>query len=90
MIGGPAPLAIYASLLAGLVTTAGILVVMRFKDWGRSNATYFACFAAGVLISVSFLHLIPESLALTADAPVFLLLGYLAVYMLNRLFSSKV
>jgi len=90
MIGGHAPLAVYVSLLAGLVTTVGILVVMRFRDWGRENTTYFACFAAGVLISVSFLHLVPESLALTPHAPMFLLTGYLAVYMLNRLFSSKV
>lgn len=84
------PLAIYVSLLAGLVTTAGILVVMRYKEWGRSNSTYFACFAAGVLISVSFLHLIPESLALTSQAPAFLLSGYFAVYLLNRFLSSKV
>jgi len=90
MIGGQAPLAVYVSLLAGLVTTAGIFLVMRFKDWGRDNTTYFACFAAGVLISVSFLHLVPKSLALTPHAPIFLLAGYLAVYMLNRLFSSKV
>ena len=90
MTGAGAPLAIYASLLACAVTTAGLLVVMRFKDWGRENVTYFACFAAGVLIAVSFLHLVPESLALTANGPVLLLAGYLAIYMLNRLFSSKV
>ena len=45
-----------ASVLAGIVTTLGILVVRRFEDWGRQNAIYFACFAAGVLISVSFLR----------------------------------
>ena len=43
-----------------------------------------------MLISVSFLHLIPESLALTSDAPIFLLAGYLAIYMVNRFFSSKI
>lgn len=90
MIGDSVPLAIYVSLFAGLVTTAGILVVMRYKDWGRNNSTYFACFAAGVLISVSFLHLIPESLELATNAPAFMLSGYFAVYLLNRLLSSKV
>jgi len=89
-MGSSVPLAVYASLLAGLVTTCGILVVRRFKDWGHRNSTYFACFAAGVLISVSFLHLIPESLELSPNAPAFLLSGYLAVYLLNRLLSSKV
>jgi zinc transporter ZupT len=90
MFGENVPLAIYVSLLAALVTTAGILVVMRHKEWGCRNSTYFACFAAGVLISVSFLHLIPESVALTSSAPTFLLSGYFAVYLLNRLLSSKV
>lgn len=84
------PLAVYASIIACFVTTAGILVVRHFENWGRRNSTYFACFAAGVLISVSFLHLVPESLELTTDAPVFLLSGYLGIYMLNRLFASKV
>lgn len=89
-MGFGVPLAVWVSLIAGLVTTAGILAVRHFSDWGRNNTTYFACFAAGVLISVSFLHLVPESLALTADAPVFLLSGYLAIYLLNRLLSTKV
>lgn len=47
-----------ASLLAALVTTIGIIVIRHFEAWGRKNSTYFACFAAGVLISVSFLHII--------------------------------
>ena len=45
-----------ASSLAALVTTIGIYVIRRFERWGRDNISYFICFAAGVLISVSFLH----------------------------------
>ncbi|MFO8084915.1 MAG: hypothetical protein R6U27_11420, partial [Desulfobacterales bacterium] len=45
-----------ASLLAALVTSIGICVIRRFEKWGRNNSIYFVCFAAGVLISVSFLH----------------------------------
>ena len=43
-----------ASSLATLVTTLGIYVIHYFKEWGEKNSIYFVCFAAGVLISVSF------------------------------------
>lgn len=84
------PIAVYASLLAGFVTTLGILVVRRFNEWGRRNSTYFACFAAGVLISVSFLHLVPKSLEMNTDAPVFLLAGYLLMHFFNRFVTTQV
>jgi zinc and cadmium transporter len=50
-----------ASVIAGAVTTAGIFAIRRFEEWARQNVTYFACFAASVLISVSFLHMVPNS-----------------------------
>jgi zinc transporter ZupT len=53
--------ALGASLLAAVVTTTGIYVIRRFEPWGRKNTIYFICFAAGVLISVSFLHIMPKA-----------------------------
>lgn len=69
------PAAVWASLLAGLVTTLSIMIARRFGDWGRDNAVYFASFAAGVLIAVSFLHLMPKSIELSAKAQCSCLLG---------------
>ncbi|MDV7143162.1 ZIP family metal transporter [Tropicimonas sp. TH_r6] len=89
-MGPDVPLSVLAGLLAATVTTAGILVVRRCGDWGPRNTTYFASFAAGVLISVAFLHIVPRSLALAPDAPIYLLAGYLSVYLLNRLLSTKI
>lgn len=79
-----------ASLLAAAVTTAGLVVIRRFEAWGRANTTYFACFAAGVLISVSFLHIIPSALGMVAGAPVFLLSGYLLMHLVNRFLAGFV
>ena len=53
-----------ASLCAALITSLGIGVIRRYGDWATRNSPYFACFAAGVLIAVSFLHIIPKSLSL--------------------------
>ena len=66
-----------ASLLACAVTSAGILVISRYEKWGLENSVYFMSFAAGVLVSVSFLHIIPESIAMNAKALFYLLAGFL-------------
>lgn len=79
-----------ASLLAGVVTTGGILTIRRFKVWARQNTTYFACFAAGVLIAVSFMHIVPTSLAMSAQAPAYLFAGYLVMHVLNRFLTAYV
>jgi len=76
------------SLVAAGVTTTGILVIRRFAPWARRNTAYFACFAAGVLLAVSFLHIMPRSLAMNPQAPVYLFAGYLAMHVLNRFLSA--
>ncbi|MBN1502160.1 ZIP family metal transporter [Candidatus Woesearchaeota archaeon] len=73
-----------ASIIACLVTTLGIYVINRFRRWGLKNVGYFICFAAGVLISVSFLHIIPKSFEMSSLAPVFLLVGFFGLFLLNR------
>ena len=79
-----------ASSLAALVTTMGIYVIRRYESWGKKNVTYFICFAAGVLISVSFLHLIPKAFEMNARAPMFLLIGYMFMLVFNRFITAFV
>jgi len=79
-----------ASFLAALVTTIGIYVIRRYERWGRANSIYFICFAAGVLISVSFLHIIPKALSMNENAPVYLLAGYLGLHLFNRFINAFV
>ena len=73
-----------ASFLACVVTTIGIYVISRYERWGREYSAYFMSFAAGVLISVSFIHIIPKSFEMNSTAPMFLLAGFLAIYLSNR------
>jgi len=79
-----------ASLLACGVTTIGIYVISKYEQWGREHSAYFMSFAAGVLISVSFMHIIPKSFEMNGAAPVFLLAGFLAIYLSNRLLNLYV
>jgi len=84
MIDKPFVAVIFASSLACVVTTVGIYVISKYEAWGRSNIIYFMSFAAGVLISVSFMHIIPKSFQMNDAAPMYLLAGFLGLYLFNR------
>jgi zinc transporter ZupT len=78
------------SSLACLVTIIGIYVIRRYEKWGIANVAYFMSFAAGVLISVSFIHIIPRSFDMNSIAPTFLLVGFLSIYMINRFLNAYI
>ena len=82
--------ALGASSSAAIVTTIGIYVIHRFERWGRKNTIYFICFAAGVLISVSFLHIIPKAFSMNAHAPIYLFAGYISLHLFNRFINAFV
>jgi zinc transporter ZupT len=75
---------IIAGLIAAVVTTTGIFIINRYAKWGTKNVVYFMSFAAGVLISVSFMHIVPKSLEMSRYAPIFLLVGFLLLHLFNR------
>lgn len=82
--------AFVASMAAAAVTTGGIFAIRRHEAWARQNTTYFACFAAGVLIAVSFLHIVPKAFAMNPQAPAWLFAGYMLMHVLNRFLTAYV
>lgn len=82
--------ALSASILTALVTAFGIYTIRRFESWGREHNIYFVCFASGVLISVSFLHIIPKSFEMSSNAPVYLLCGFVLLHLFNRFITAFV
>ena len=79
-----------ASVLACFVTSLGIYVINKYEKWGSRNIAYFISFAAGVLISVSFIHIIPKSISMNHNAPIFLLVGFFGMYLINRFINLMV
>jgi zinc and cadmium transporter len=79
-----------ASFLACAVTALGIVVIGRYKKWGTDHVAYFMSFAVGVLISVSFIHIIPTSFTMNTSAPLFLLAGFLTLHLFNRFLQAYV
>ena len=82
--------ALITSVLAALITSLGIYTIRRFAVWGHRNTTYFMCFASGVHISASFLHIIPKSLSMSPQAPVWLLVGFMGLHVFNRFVTAFV
>ncbi len=76
---------ILASGLACLVTAAGIYVINKYAAWGHKNVAHFMSFAAGVLITVSLMHILPEAYAMNSNAPVLVLVGFMSLYISNRI-----
>lgn len=77
-----------ASSLACLVTALGIFVINRFAFWGKRNVAHFMSFAAGVLITVSLMHILPEAYEMNSQAPAFVLVGFMALYISNRILDK--
>jgi ZIP family zinc transporter len=82
--------ALATSSLAAIVTSIGIFTIRKFSGWGERNTAYFICFAAGVLISASFLHIIPKSLSMNPDASIYLLVGFFGLHLINRFITVLV
>ncbi len=82
--------ALGTSSLAAIVTSIGIYTIRKFVGWGQHNTTYFMCFAAGVLISASFLHIIPKSLSMNPNSSIYLLVGFFGLHLFNRFLTAFV
>jgi zinc transporter ZupT len=72
------------SLLLGLAAAAanvaGGLVVVSRRHWNELPLKYFIALGAGFMLAATFLRMMPESLALTSDAPLLILGGYFLVH----------
>ena len=74
-----------SALVFALVAACGNLLggwaVVRHERRGLAVIELFLAFGAGFMIAVTLLEVAPEALARRTDAPIFILLGYLAVHL---------
>ena len=82
--------ALLAGLLSCGVTTLGIAVISRHEAWGRRNSVRFMSFAAGLLVSVTLLHLVPKALDRSSAGPAWLLTGYFGLYLIDRYLNTHI
>ena len=84
---------LFFGVLAAFVTTIGLIVVAQRRDWSSRYATLFALAAGGMLLTLTLLHIAPEALERTAEAPALMLGGFLGGlvinYVVDRLTSDQ-
>jgi len=74
----------FAGGIAGLATCGGMLMVLAREGWSRRHSATLVSFSAGVLLGVGFLHILPEAMEMTHQAPLFVLLAFILFYFLEH------
>jgi zinc and cadmium transporter len=65
---------------AAAANVAGGLFVVSRKHWNDAVLKYFIALGAGFMLAATFLRMLPESLALSRDAPGLIVAGYFLVH----------
>lgn len=73
--------------LAGLATFVGIFLVIKKEKWVKNNLIYLLSFSAGILLSFSFIHLLPEAVSETKSSYLWTLISFFAFYSIEHLLS---
>ncbi|MDF1579378.1 MAG: ZIP family metal transporter [Desulfuromonadales bacterium] len=76
---------LFFSILAALAFLVGTALVWTKEAWCRRNTPALLAFSAGVMLAVSFTHILPEATALTTSANYIFLLTFVAFYALEQM-----
>ncbi|MEM8615379.1 MAG: ZIP family metal transporter [Pseudomonadota bacterium] len=71
-------------LIAAFVTSLGLLAVSAKPGWSERHANVFGLVAAGLLLTLALLHIVPEAFALSPAAPIWLTAGFFGGMALNQ------
>jgi len=58
--------------LAGVATIVGTMLILYKYDWAKHNSIHLMSFAAGIMLAIAFLHLIPEAAEMGHESEVHL------------------
>lgn len=70
-------------LIAAGVTMLGLFAVTWQAKWAERHAPLFGLAAAGLLLSMALLHLLPEAFAMSSTAHIWLTVGFFAGLVMN-------
>jgi ZIP family zinc transporter/zinc and cadmium transporter len=73
------------SVIGGFAALLGTSLVFCCSSWAKKNSVFLVSFAAGVMLSIAFIGLIPESVELAPNVWQVVFIGFLAFYLLQQL-----
>jgi ZIP family zinc transporter/zinc and cadmium transporter len=71
------------SLITASLAMFGTMIVLTLHKWSEKNSFLIINFAAGVMLTLAFVHLIPEGLKLNSNTMAYVLLGFLIMFFLQ-------
>lgn len=71
------------SLIAASAAMVGALIILTFHKWSERNSFLIINFAAGVMLTLAFAHLIPEGFELNSNTMFYVLTGFLFMFFLQ-------
>lgn len=74
---------LFFGLIAAFVTSVGLIAVARSGAWSERNSSLVSLAAAGMLLTLTILHIAPEAIAYTSLAPFFILAGFFGGLVMN-------
>jgi len=74
--------------VAAFASLVGSLIVLSRRKLTANFLFYFISIGAGFVLAVSLIDVIPESLELSKEAPLYILLGFFVVHFFEHVISS--
>jgi ZIP family zinc transporter/zinc and cadmium transporter len=71
------------SFIAAIAAMLGTIIVLIFHKWSERNSFLLINFAAGAMLTLAFTHLIPKGLELNNTTMLYVLLGFLIMFVLQ-------
>jgi zinc and cadmium transporter len=72
------------ALVAGMSVILGMALVLKNETWAKKRASFIISFAAGVMLTTAFGHLIPEAAGLNGQTIALVFAGFLVFYLLQQ------
>lgn len=73
------------ALASALLNLAGILAIVKYREWAEKSINYFICLAAGMLVSASLMIAFPKAVLSNPKAGFLAIAGFLFMFFSNKL-----
>ncbi|MDR1928815.1 MAG: ZIP family metal transporter [Endomicrobium sp.] len=74
---------IFYSLFAACAAMLGVFAVLKFYKWVENNSFLIINFVAGMILTITFVHLIPEGFSLNPKVMMYVFYGFLTTFCLQ-------
>lgn len=77
-------------ILAAMVNIFGGVIIFFKKRWSEKGLNALMAISAGLLLSITILDIIPEVIEVNTYSPIFILLGFLVLFILHQYSRSEI